>query len=115
MSDRMILGVGVSGVGGNDVADPAERAAASDPEPRGHDQPEDAAPEVAVVELPDARDDQAEHRRRARVLWHRGEVFHDQAYARNRPQVSCASLVVEFCFPAVSISARRVRQLNEPR
>jgi len=29
---RMIFGIGVSGIGGDDVADPAQRAAGADPE-----------------------------------------------------------------------------------
>src|SRR4051812_33177377 len=46
--------------GGDDVADPAEQAAGADPHARRHDQPEDAAQEVAVVELPDPRKDRAQ-------------------------------------------------------
>src|SRR6185503_15517200 len=54
MPDRMILGVGVSGVGGNDVADPAERAAGANPEAGRDDQPEDSREPAAVVNLADA-------------------------------------------------------------
>lgn len=35
--DRMVFGVGVCGVGGDDVADPAERAARANPEARRDD------------------------------------------------------------------------------
>ena len=54
MSDRVVLGVGVSGVGGNDVADPAERAAGANPEAGRDDQPEDSREPAAVVNLADA-------------------------------------------------------------
>lgn len=37
LTDRMILRVGVSGVSGDDVTDPTERAAATNPKPRRND------------------------------------------------------------------------------
>ena len=54
----MILGVGVSGVGGNDVADPPEGAARANPEAWRDDQPKNAGEYAAVVKLPDAGDDE---------------------------------------------------------
>jgi hypothetical protein len=51
MSDRMIFGVGVSGVGGNDVADPAERAARANPKARRDDKPKNSREDAAVVKL----------------------------------------------------------------
>ena len=53
MSDPMILGVGVSGVGGNDVADPAERAARANPKARRDDKPKNSRQDAAVVKLAD--------------------------------------------------------------
>src|SRR4029453_1568077 len=67
---------------GDDVADPAEQAARANPEARRHDQPEQTAKEVAVVELADARDDQAQHRRGARALRRHDDLFHTTAYGR---------------------------------
>src|SRR6266498_1392302 len=55
----------VRGDRGDDVTDPAEHPAGADPHPRRDDQPEDAAQEVAVVELPDARKDRTEYGRGA--------------------------------------------------
>ena len=56
------------------MADPAEQAAGADPEARRDDQPEDAAQEVAVVDLADARDEQAEDGGDARVRSDRRRV-----------------------------------------
>src|SRR4051812_39546955 len=58
----LLLRAMVRGERRDDVADPPEHAAGADPHPRRDDQPEDAAQEIAVVELADARDDRAEHR-----------------------------------------------------
>src|SRR3954447_2965270 len=44
------------------VTDPAEKAARADPHAGRDDQPENAPQEVAVVELPDSRNDRAENR-----------------------------------------------------
>src|SRR2546422_8942129 len=45
----------------NHVADPSQQSAAANPQPRRDDQPEDAAKEITVVELTDARKDRAEN------------------------------------------------------
>ena len=50
--------------GGQNVADPAQQSAGADPHSRRDNQPEDAAQEVAVVELADARNHGAQDRRR---------------------------------------------------
>src|SRR2546421_655064 len=50
----MRLGVAVGGVGGDDVANPAEEAGRADPRDAGYDQPEYAYEDAAVVNLPDA-------------------------------------------------------------
>src|SRR5690606_8024672 len=52
----------------DDVAEPAEQPATADPQPRRHDQPEQPAQELAVVELAQPGDQEAQHRRSARVL-----------------------------------------------
>src|SRR5215204_2094152 len=52
----------------DDVADPSEKAAGANPHARCDDQPEDAAQEIAVVELPDAGNDRAQHRGHAWIL-----------------------------------------------
>ncbi len=45
------------------MADPAQRPAAADPEARRNDQPEDASPECAVINLPDAGNEETQNRR----------------------------------------------------
>ena len=50
------------------MAHPAEQATRADPEARRDDEPEDPAKKIAVVNLPDTRNEQAEHRRNARVI-----------------------------------------------
>ncbi len=47
----MVLRKGVGGIGGDDVADPTERAAAANPQARRNDQPEDAGEYAAIVKL----------------------------------------------------------------
>src|SRR5690606_29112087 len=51
----------VGGVRRYQMADPAEHAAAAEPEARRHDQPENAAQKVAVVNLTDAGNDERKH------------------------------------------------------
>jgi hypothetical protein len=60
-ADGMIFGVRVSRVGGNDVADPAERAAGTNPKTRCDDQPENAREDAAVVELAHSGNDETEN------------------------------------------------------
>ena len=60
MSDWMILGVGVSGVGGNDVTDPPERAARANPKARRDDKPKYSGEDAAVVKLADAGNDKTQ-------------------------------------------------------
>ncbi len=55
----MITRVGVGGVGRDDVADPTEQAARTDPEAGGDDEPQDSGQEATVVELSDSGDDRA--------------------------------------------------------
>ena len=45
----------------DDVTDPSQQTARSYPHAWRHDEPEDSPPEIAVIDLPDTRDDQAEH------------------------------------------------------
>src|SRR5262249_47809832 len=54
----------------DDVADPPEHAAGADPESGRDDQPEDRAEKIAVVDLPDARNDDAEHGGDTRIARH---------------------------------------------
>src|SRR5688572_14370518 len=61
-------GAAVCGDRGNDVAQPAKQATAADPQARSHDQPEEAAQKVAVVELAEPADHRAQHGRNTRVL-----------------------------------------------
>src|SRR5262245_1427452 len=56
------------GVGGDQVADPAEQPAGADPEARRDHEPEEAAQELAVVDLSHAWHDQAEHGGGAGIL-----------------------------------------------
>src|SRR5689334_25421108 len=55
------------GDGGNHMTDPAERTAGTDPEAGRHDQPENTAEEIAVVELTESGNNRAENGRRAGV------------------------------------------------
>jgi hypothetical protein len=59
--------VSVRRVCSNDVADPAEGSAGADPEAGRHNQPEQAAEELAVIDLAKPRNDKREHRGEARV------------------------------------------------
>ena len=56
----MTFGIAVGGVRRDHVRDPAEETARADPEAGRDDQPEEAAPEGAVVDLADAGNDEAE-------------------------------------------------------
>ena len=49
---RVILGVRVSGVSSDDMADPSQRATAANPKTRRDNQPEYAGQNPAVVKLP---------------------------------------------------------------
>ncbi len=53
VADWMILGVGICGVGSDDVADPTESSACADPEARSDNEPDDAREDSTVVELAD--------------------------------------------------------------
>lgn len=53
--DRMILGERISGVGRDDVTDPTQCSATTNPETGCNDQPEDAGQYATVVKLPDSR------------------------------------------------------------
>ena len=59
--------VPVRGVGRDHMAHPSKQSARSNPEAGRDDQPEDAAEEVAVVNLADSRNDHAENRGQAGV------------------------------------------------
>lgn len=50
-ADRMIFRVGVSRVGRDDVANPTQRAAGTDPEAGRNDQPENPRQDAAIVKL----------------------------------------------------------------
>lgn len=50
------------------MANPAQQSTGSDPEAGRDDQPENAAPDCAVVNLPDAGNDQAQDCRCARIF-----------------------------------------------
>jgi hypothetical protein len=54
-SDGVFLGVGVRGVCGDDVANPAQRAAGPKPESRRYNQPENSCQNATIVELPHSR------------------------------------------------------------
>lgn len=54
------LGSFVRGDGSDDVTDPPEESARAYPQARRDDQPEQTAPEVAVVELADTGDQDAQ-------------------------------------------------------
>src|SRR5215204_3595354 len=58
---RVVAGVGVGGVGRDDVRYPAEQAPGADPKSRRDDQPQDAGQDASVVELPDTRDDRTQN------------------------------------------------------
>lgn len=58
-AEGVILREGVCGVGGDDVTDPTQCAAATNPESGSDDQPENTRQNSAVVELPDARNNEA--------------------------------------------------------
>ncbi len=53
----------VSGYGRNNMTNPAEQSPGPDPQTRGDYQPEDSTQKEPVIELPQPRDEQAEHRR----------------------------------------------------
>src|SRR4051812_13612933 len=53
----MVTRVRVSGVGRDDVADPAEQATRTDPQAWRDDEPQDTGQEATIVELPDSGDD----------------------------------------------------------
>ena len=57
----MFFRVRIRGVGGNDVTDPAERAAGPDPKPRCENQPENSRQNAPVVKLPDAGNDETQN------------------------------------------------------
>src|SRR6187200_1012428 len=86
--------------GRDDVAHPAEQAARPDPEAWRHDQPEQPAKEVAVVELSDAGHDQAEHRGEPRVfqlLSH--HAVHDSGRdRRERADVIASAAAMTFAY-----------------
>src|SRR5687767_13881329 len=65
----LIFGPLICRVRGDQVERPSEQARAEEPEAGRDDQPEDAAQEIAVVDLSDARDDQAEDRGRAGIVF----------------------------------------------
>src|SRR5688572_24267915 len=56
----------VRGVGGDEVANPAQHAARPQPKSRSDDQPEDSAQEFAVVDLSHPRHDERQNRRDSR-------------------------------------------------
>ena len=62
-ADRVLFSVGVGAVRGNDVADPTERAARTEPESRGENQPQYSRQNAAVVELANARNNQTQDSR----------------------------------------------------
>ena len=55
-SNRVVFGVGISCPGRDDVTNPPERAASTDPKPGCKDQPKNARQNSPVVELSYARD-----------------------------------------------------------
>ena len=63
----MIAGVGVGGVGRDDVADPTEQAPRADPQTRRDDEPQDARQDAPVVEVPYSGDDHTENRRQCGI------------------------------------------------
>ena len=81
---QLSVRVVIRGVRADEVAHPAERAARAEPEARRDDQPEDAAQERAVVDLPNARHEQREHASDAR-LRHAGKMRTDSRTARRAP------------------------------
>jgi hypothetical protein len=46
----------------DDMADPAQKAARADPKTGGDDQPENAPPEMAIIELPHTGNQETQHR-----------------------------------------------------
>ena len=57
----MFLGVGVSAVGRDDVADPTERSACAQPETRREEQPQNTGQNSTVVKLPDTGNNQTQN------------------------------------------------------
>lgn len=57
--DRMVLCVGIGGVGSDDVANPTESSTGADPETRGDNEPDDAPEDSTVVELADTGNKEA--------------------------------------------------------
>src|ERR687898_958982 len=61
LTQPVITGIRVGGVGRDDVRYPAEQATSADPKSRRDDQPQDAGQDAPVVELPDSGDDRAQN------------------------------------------------------
>ena len=59
----MFFRVGIRAVRGDEVADPAERAARPKPESRRENQPQNSRQISAVIELPNARNNQTQNTR----------------------------------------------------
>jgi hypothetical protein len=57
LSKTELLGIVISCVGCDEMADPAEKASGPDPKTGRDDQPEDPAPDRAIIDLTYARDD----------------------------------------------------------
>ena len=55
---RVVFRVRVSGVGGDEVADPTERAAGANPEAGRNDEPENPGEDAPVVKLAHSRNDE---------------------------------------------------------
>ena len=60
-ADGMFFRVGVGAVRGDEVADPAERAAGSKPESRRENQPQNSRQDTAVVKLPHSGNNQTQN------------------------------------------------------
>src|SRR5882724_9580918 len=59
-SDGMILSVRIGGPGGDEVANPAQRATTSNPEAGRYDKPDNASQNATMVKLPDAGNNQTQ-------------------------------------------------------
>ena len=67
-SCELAFGIRIGRVSSDDMADPSQTSATAYPQTRCNDQPEDGSPELTVVDLPYARNKEAQDSRRTRVL-----------------------------------------------
>src|SRR5262249_7500667 len=122
-ADGVILSVGVSGVRGDDVANPTEGSTTAEPESRGDDQPENARQDSPVVKLTNTRDDKTQNTRQNWIA-HLATLRCGESYDERRNFVHCRetlegderwlSLVVEV-LDIGDLAAKRAKGLLNDR